>query len=204
MVDALASLLPLDFHQVASTVDIASCGQSAARLTRPGVGIISAQDHGFAGNVGCISHCNTKQAGKPVSLHKAAMHLRSLLNSDLVRRQSVAGYFLECCMRPLPGLVAFPADHSWHSRFVLGHPWISGKSSAGSCGASSRWAAYLQGVMYTHRSNWIAATTLLSPDGASLSASSQLLLIVPMFHANGWCLPYACTAAGAGLVLPGV
>ncbi|KAK9853358.1 hypothetical protein WJX84_008299 [Apatococcus fuscideae] len=60
-----------------------------------------------------------------------------------------------------------------------------------------------KGVMYTHRSNWIAATTLLSPDGASLSASSQLLLIVPMFHANGWCLPYACTAAGAGLVLPG-
>jgi fatty-acyl-CoA synthase len=27
--------------------------------------------------------------------------------------------------------------------------------------------------------------------------------VVPMFHANGWCLPFAAPMTGAALVLPG-
>jgi fatty-acyl-CoA synthase len=40
-------------------------------------------------------------------------------------------------------------------------------------------------------------------DTLSLSARDALLMIVPMFHANAWGLPFAAAAAGAKLVLPG-
>jgi fatty-acyl-CoA synthase len=36
-----------------------------------------------------------------------------------------------------------------------------------------------------------------------LSARETTLPIVPMFHINGWCIPYAALIAGAKLVLPG-
>ena len=41
------------------------------------------------------------------------------------------------------------------------------------------------------------------PDVCNLSSSENLLLVVPMFHANGWGLPNACMIAGCRLVLPG-
>jgi fatty-acyl-CoA synthase len=41
------------------------------------------------------------------------------------------------------------------------------------------------------------------PDVCALSSSENLLLIVPMFHANGWGLPFASMIAGCRLVLPG-
>ena len=37
----------------------------------------------------------------------------------------------------------------------------------------------------------------------ALTGSDVVLVAVPMFHANGWGLPYAAPAVGAKLVLPG-
>lgn len=61
----------------------------------------------------------------------------------------------------------------------------------------------LQGVFYTHRSNYLTGLAVAMPDGLSVTASSRILLIVPMFHANAWAIPYAAFAGGASLVLPG-
>ena len=61
----------------------------------------------------------------------------------------------------------------------------------------------LQGVIYTHRSNYVTGLSVAVPDGLAVDTSSRILLIVPMFHANGWAIPYAAVAAGASLVLPG-
>ena len=61
----------------------------------------------------------------------------------------------------------------------------------------------LQGVFYTHRSNYLTGLAMAMPDGLSVTASSRILLIVPMFHANAWAIPYAAFAGGASLVLPG-
>jgi 3-(methylthio)propionyl---CoA ligase len=36
-----------------------------------------------------------------------------------------------------------------------------------------------------------------------ISGSETVLPIVPMFHVNGWCIPYAALIGGAKLVLPG-
>jgi len=60
-----------------------------------------------------------------------------------------------------------------------------------------------KGVVYTHRSNYLHTVRALQADAIALTARDVLLLAVPMFHANGWGLPFAAPAAGTKLVLPG-
>jgi acyl-CoA synthetase (AMP-forming)/AMP-acid ligase II len=60
-----------------------------------------------------------------------------------------------------------------------------------------------KGVLYTHRSNYLHTLRALQADVVGLTARDVLLLAVPMFHANGWGLPFAAPAAGTKMVLPG-
>ena len=60
-----------------------------------------------------------------------------------------------------------------------------------------------KGVVYTHRSNYLHTLRLLQADSLALTADDAVLAAVPMFHANGWGLPFAAPATGAKLVLPG-
>lgn len=60
-----------------------------------------------------------------------------------------------------------------------------------------------KGVLYSHRSTVLHSLMELAPDTFGVSSNSSLLLVVPMFHANGWGMPYAAAMAGAKLVLPG-
>jgi fatty-acyl-CoA synthase len=41
------------------------------------------------------------------------------------------------------------------------------------------------------------------PNILNISSQETVLPVVPMFHINAWCLPYACLMSGAKLVLPG-
>jgi 3-(methylthio)propionyl---CoA ligase len=60
-----------------------------------------------------------------------------------------------------------------------------------------------KGVLYTHRANYLHTMRQLQADAAALTASDNILVAVPMFHANGWGLPFSAPAVGAKLVLPG-
>jgi acyl-CoA synthetase (AMP-forming)/AMP-acid ligase II len=60
-----------------------------------------------------------------------------------------------------------------------------------------------KGVLYTHRSNYLHTLRALQADAVGLTGGDVLLVAVPMFHANGWGLPFAAPAVGAKLVLPG-
>jgi 3-(methylthio)propionyl---CoA ligase len=60
-----------------------------------------------------------------------------------------------------------------------------------------------KGVLYTHRSNYLHTLHALQANAMALTGSDVVLVAVPMFHANGWGLPYAAPAVGAKLVLPG-
>lgn len=60
-----------------------------------------------------------------------------------------------------------------------------------------------KGVTYTHRSNYLHTIHQLQADASGLTARDCVLVAVPMFHANGWGLPFAAPAVGAKLVLPG-
>ena len=60
-----------------------------------------------------------------------------------------------------------------------------------------------KGVLYTHRSNYLHTLRAAQADGMALTARDTILLAVPMFHANGWGIPFLAPAVGAALVLPG-
>jgi fatty-acyl-CoA synthase len=50
-----------------------------------------------------------------------------------------------------------------------------------------------KGVMYTHRGGTLNALTTIGSSG--LTKESVFLWTLPMFHCNGWCMPWAVTAA---------
>ena len=51
-----------------------------------------------------------------------------------------------------------------------------------------------KGVMYTHRGAWVNAVGEILEH--QLDQRSVYLWTLPMFHCNGWCFPWAVTAAG--------
>jgi fatty-acyl-CoA synthase len=58
-----------------------------------------------------------------------------------------------------------------------------------------------KGVLYEHRSTVLHAMSVVVPDIFDVSARSVMLPVVPMFHANSWCIPYAAAIAGFKLVI---
>ncbi|HUR95104.1 MAG TPA: long-chain fatty acid--CoA ligase [Gemmatimonadales bacterium] len=60
-----------------------------------------------------------------------------------------------------------------------------------------------KGVVYSHRALVLHSMATAMAGSFALSASDTVLAVVPMFHANGWGLPYTAALTGAGLVLPG-
>ncbi len=60
-----------------------------------------------------------------------------------------------------------------------------------------------KGVLYSHRAIVLNAMSGCMPGVVSLSQEDTVLPVVPMFHINAWCIPYAAPMIGARLVLPG-
>jgi fatty-acyl-CoA synthase len=60
-----------------------------------------------------------------------------------------------------------------------------------------------KGVVYSHRSNVFHALAANTADMLGLSSRDVVMPVVPMFHANGWMLPFSAPMVGATLVLPG-
>jgi fatty-acyl-CoA synthase len=60
-----------------------------------------------------------------------------------------------------------------------------------------------KGVLYSHRSNVLHTLLAGQSPGLGLAASDVMLPVVPMFHANGWGIPFLAPMTGASLVLPG-
>src|SRR5436190_23468057 len=60
-----------------------------------------------------------------------------------------------------------------------------------------------KGVAYSHRSAFLHSFAALTGNALNLSERDRMLMIVPMFHANAWGMPYAAFLCGASLVMPG-
>ena len=60
-----------------------------------------------------------------------------------------------------------------------------------------------KGVLYSHRSMLLHTYAVPLPDVMNLSGRDVILPVVPMFHVNAWCIPYAAPMIGAKLVFPG-
>ena len=60
-----------------------------------------------------------------------------------------------------------------------------------------------KGALYSHRAIVLNALTGCLPGVMNVSAQETVMPVVPMFHINAWCIPYAALIGGAKLVLPG-
>ncbi|MEM9726854.1 MAG: long-chain fatty acid--CoA ligase [Pseudomonadota bacterium] len=60
-----------------------------------------------------------------------------------------------------------------------------------------------KGALYSHRSTVLHAICAAGANAFGLRATDVALSVVPMFHVNGWGLPYTGPICGAKLVLPG-
>jgi fatty-acyl-CoA synthase len=60
-----------------------------------------------------------------------------------------------------------------------------------------------KGVLYSHRALVLHSFAEIGVDAFAISHHDTVLPVAPMFHANGWGVPYSCAMAGARLILPG-
>ena len=60
-----------------------------------------------------------------------------------------------------------------------------------------------KGVVYTHRALFIHCLAQAMADCMAISENDVVLHIVPMFHANAWCVPFCGTMVGATQVFGG-
>src|SRR5215469_1511384 len=80
-------------------------------------------------------------------------------------------------------------------------PDIDERSAAAMCYTSGT-TGNPKGVVYSHRSSFLHSLAACSASTFGLTERDRILLIVPMFHANAWGLPYAGWLAGADLIMP--
>ena len=60
-----------------------------------------------------------------------------------------------------------------------------------------------KGVLSSHRACLLHAWLCCTVDGLGVNKRDRTLLATPLFHVNGWGLPFASAMCGAALVLPG-
>jgi fatty-acyl-CoA synthase len=79
-------------------------------------------------------------------------------------------------------------------------PIRSERDAAGLCYTSGT-TGRLKGVLYSHRS--IVLHSFATALGIGITQQDSVLVVVPMFHANAWGLPYILVMLGARPVFPG-
>jgi fatty-acyl-CoA synthase len=82
------------------------------------------------------------------------------------------------------------------------YPRIDENDGAAMCFTSGT-TGHSKGVIYSHRALVLHSFACGLGEVFGMSHFDTVLPVAPMFHANAWGLPYACTMLGARLVLPG-
>ncbi len=81
-------------------------------------------------------------------------------------------------------------------------PAIDERQAAAMCYTSGT-TGRPKGVVYSHRALVLHSLVFALPDALGISSRDVILPAVPMFHVNGWGLPFTAAMTGAKLVLPG-
>ena len=85
---------------------------------------------------------------------------------------------------------------------IFQYPEISENDGAAMCYTSGT-TGNPKGVIYSHRSQVLHSLVQAMADSCGSSRGDVILLCSPMFHANGWGMPYTAAMVGAKFVMPG-
>jgi acyl-CoA synthetase (AMP-forming)/AMP-acid ligase II len=91
------------------------------------------------------------------------------------------------------------SDEAMHAFGVEPEPWTPDEDAIATINYTSGTTARPKGVEGTHRSLWLNSATF--GWSAGVSDRDVYLHTLPMFHCNGWGMPYALTAMGAKQVV---
>ena len=105
------------------------------------------------------------------------------------------------------GQLPFPECESYGDFLTQGKPGyvlpqLDENEAAAMCYTSGT-TGVPKGVVYTHRSVILHSLAVALPDAFAIAQADSVLPVVPMFHANGWGVPFAAAMVGSKLVLPG-
>ncbi|MCB0376309.1 MAG: AMP-binding protein, partial [Sinomicrobium sp.] len=100
----------------------------------------------------------------------------------------------------LPGVIHYEAllanvseDFEW--------PELNENEACGMCYTSGTTGSP-KGVLYSHRSTFIHAASIMAPNAGNYSCNDTILLVVPQFHVMAWGFPYMCLLSGSNMVMP--
>ena len=84
------------------------------------------------------------------------------------------------------------------------YPWpeLDENTAAATCYTSGT-TGHPKGVLYSHRALVLHSYAITMADSFALSERDTILQLVPMFHANGWGIPFAAVMVGSKIVLSG-
>jgi fatty-acyl-CoA synthase len=88
-----------------------------------------------------------------------------------------------------------PTEYDW--------PELDEEEECGMCHTSGT-TGLPKGVAYSHRGMYLHTIMASHADANGIGQDDVVLPVVPMFHANGWGIPYTATFVGAKQVLPTV
>ncbi|WP_116769339.1 long-chain fatty acid--CoA ligase [Maribacter litoralis] len=84
---------------------------------------------------------------------------------------------------------------------IIDWPSLNENDASGMCYTSGT-TGMPKGVLYSHRSTYLHAMTILTPNAGNYSNKDTILLIVPQFHVMAWGFPYMCLLTGSNMVMP--
>ena len=84
------------------------------------------------------------------------------------------------------------------------YPWprLDENTAAATCYTSGT-TGHPKGVLYSHRALFLHSFALAMTDSFAISERDVVLQIVPMFHANGWGVPFAAVMTGSRIIFTG-
>ena len=110
-------------------------------------------------------------------------------------------------MRDSPEAAIPPGAHDYETLLrdatpMTDWPKLAETDAAGMCYTSGT-TGHPKGVVYTHRAIFLHSMASSMADVFGLSERDVILHIVPMFHANAWCVPFAGVMNGATQIFGG-
>ncbi len=81
-------------------------------------------------------------------------------------------------------------------------PQLAETDALGMCYTSGT-TGHPKGVVYTHRGIYLHCMAQAMADTMAISENDVILHVVPMFHANAWCVPFAGVMTGATQIFAG-